>query len=43
MTFDKSKQLKAAHKEALGTWVSPMSLSLIFTVAISATVLFNGI
>lgn len=43
MTFDQSKQRKAAHIEAQGTWVSPMVLGFIFAVALVATVIFNGI
>ena len=43
MTFEQVEQKKAAHKEAQGTWVSPVSLSVMFIVSLIVTVAFNGI
>lgn len=43
MTYDQSKQRKAAHIEAQGTWISPTTLSFIFAVALVVTVALNGI
>lgn len=43
MKRDNSIQRKAALREAKGTWVSPMSLSLLMAIAFTLTVIFNGI